>query len=134
MRISDWSSDVCSSDLAAADLRTAFEVDRAEHPAQLDVVTGLEALRGEVTRGADGLQDHEVVLATPGGVVRGEVRDAAQRGLPLDLGLPLGGLGRLDVGREYLGAGQPVRLLLGISERRRVGAAGVPTGRSPWAS
>ncbi len=49
---------------AAGDLGAAVEVDRAEHPAELDVVARLEVeLRGR----ADGLEQHEVVLARRAG-------------------------------------------------------------------
>ena len=46
-----------------ADLGAALHVDRAEHLAEREVVTRLEALRGEVPRRADGLEDDVVVLA-----------------------------------------------------------------------
>ena len=60
-------------------LGAAVDVDRAEDPAELDVVAGLEALGGEVTRLADLLEHHVVVLAAGRCLVGGRVRDRHQR-------------------------------------------------------
>ena len=98
----------------AGDLRAAVDVDRAEDPAELDVVAGLEALGREVAGRADVLEHHEVVLAARRGLVGGRVRDRQHRGAVGLLGLPLGGLGLLHVGRERLGPLEQRLLLLAL--------------------
>src|SRR3546814_14283032 len=49
MRISDWSSDVCSSDLPGQDLR-ALDV-QAGGPGEMDLVAGLDADHADVLAG-----------------------------------------------------------------------------------
>ena len=63
----------------AGDLRAAVDVDRAEHPAELDVVARLEPLGGEVARLPDVLEHDEVVLAAGRGLLGRRVRDASGR-------------------------------------------------------
>ena len=98
----------------ARHLGAALEVDRAEHPAELDVVARLEV---ELRRRADGLEHDVVVLAAGRRLVGREVGDLHQRRAPGLLGLGLGGLGGLHLGREVLGARQQRRLLLALRLR-----------------
>jgi len=60
----------------ARHLRAAFHVDGAEALAQLQMVLGLEV---EGPRGADGLQDDEVVLASGRYAVLDQVRDGLEK-------------------------------------------------------
>src|SRR3546814_18078374 len=109
MRISDWSSDVCSSDLQLAGL--------GDVPA--------DRLRGGIGAGlgAEGAALYEIV---PGG-----------GGRFLSRGRWLGGRRRLGLGRRHLRSGtladetvfSPLR-----SEVRRVGKEGVSTCRTRWAT
>ena len=77
----------------AGDLGAAVDVDRAEDPAELDVVLRLEPLGGEVAGLADVLEHDEVVLAAGRGLLGGRVRDAHQDRAVVLLGLGLRGLG-----------------------------------------
>ena len=64
-----------------ADLGTAFDVDRAEQLAELDVVADRESLGCEVTAYADLLDDDEVVLAADGRCRIDEVGQLAEQAL-----------------------------------------------------
>ena len=96
----------------AGDLRAAVDVDRAEHPAELDVVPGLEPLGREVARGADVLEHHEVVLAAGGRLLGGRVGDGHHQPAVGLRGLVLRRLGRLHRGGQLLGASEQGLLLL----------------------
>ncbi|CCB75725.1 protein of unknown function [Streptantibioticus cattleyicolor NRRL 8057 = DSM 46488] len=96
----------------AGDLGGALDVDGAECLAELQVVLGLEALGGEVARGADGLQDGEVLLAADRHVRVDEVADAQQQGLGLLGRQVLLGVGGLDRGGQLAGLLQQPGLLL----------------------
>src|SRR5699024_1141320 len=63
----------------AGDLRTALGVDRTQRLAQGDVVLRLEALRGEVARGAFAAQLDGVLLTAGRHTVQDEVGQAAQQ-------------------------------------------------------
>ena len=63
----------------AGHLGAAVDVDRAEDPAELDVVLRLEPLGGEVAGLADVLEHDEVVLAAGRRLLGGRVRDPQQR-------------------------------------------------------
>ena len=102
---------------AARHLGAALDVDRAQDPAELDVVAGLEALGLEVTRRADMLEHDEVVLAALGRLGGREVRDLLQGALPGLLGLAAGGLGGLDLGGQRLGLREQLLLLLALGLR-----------------
>ncbi len=101
----------------ARHLGAALHVDGAEHPAELDVVSWLEALGGEVARGADRLEHREVVLTAGRRLLVREVGDRQDRGLPGLLGLGLRGLRGLHLGRELLGPRQQCLLLLALRLR-----------------
>ena len=98
----------------ARHLGAALEVDRAEHPAELDVVARLEV---ELRRRTDRLEHDEVVLAAGRCLVGRQVGDLHQRRAPGLLGLGLGGLGGLHLGREVLGPGQQRGLLVALRLR-----------------
>ncbi len=95
-------------------LGAALDVDGPQDPAELDVVARLEV---ELSRFADRLEDHEVLLATGRCLVGGEVGDAHHRRLPLLLGRGLGCLGGLHVGGEGLGAREKLLLLVPLGLR-----------------
>ncbi len=98
----------------AGDLGAALDVDRAEDPAELDVVARLEALGGEVARGADVLEDDEVLLAADRGVGVEQVGQLPEQPLRLGVGLGLLGVGGLHLGGEHGGALEQLRLLLAL--------------------
>src|SRR3546814_17800825 len=125
MRISDWSSDVCSSDLAVdrAD-RELFEQPLLHHDAAAALVLlgGLEdegdatieiARLGEVLGGA---QQHRRVAVVTAGVHLALVPRAVVEAVEL-----------LDMQGVHIGAQAD-----GRSEERRVGNAWVSTDRSRW--
>lgn len=78
------------------------------------MVTGLEALGGEVARSADLLQRDEVLLAADRGGRVDEVRQRAEQAFGLLLGHALFGVGGLDLLGERLGALQQGGLLLAL--------------------
>jgi hypothetical protein len=84
------------------------------HASQLDVVAGLEV---ELRRLADGLDDDVVVLTAGRCLVGGDVGNAHQRRLPLLLRGRLGCFRALHVGREGLGAGEQLLLLVALGLR-----------------
>src|SRR3546814_17323250 len=104
MRISDWSSDVCSSDL---------EIGDAEQPVGVEHAVGT-LLHLVIRAVRDAPQKHLGVLVadTPAG---DDVKESADRGWAQPL--PLGLTRQVDEGR---------------SEERRVGKEGVSTCRSRW--
>ena len=104
----------------AGHLGAALDVDRAEDLAELDVVARLEV---ELDRGADLLDQLEVVLAARGRLVGGQGRDAQHRRLPLLLGGTLGGLGLLDLGGQGLGLGEQRLLLVALGLRDQLARA-----------
>ncbi len=101
----------------ARDLRPALHVDGVEALGEREVVAGLETLGGEVAGGADGLDDHVVVLAAHRHLGLDDVADGAQQ--PVELGLRLvgGRLERLDLGRDRLGAREQGLLLVALRLR-----------------
>jgi hypothetical protein len=97
---------------AATDLGAALEVDRAEDPAELDVVAGLEPLGGEVARRTDLFDHDEVVLATGRRLLGDHIGDRLEGREPFLLGDALGGLELLDLPGELLHLREQGLLLL----------------------
>src|SRR3546814_11932668 len=139
MRSSDWSSDVCSSDLAALDDRRQ-QAERAEVDEHREEVAaeedGEEAplwwLLGHVGAAGEHRGRGDAALAQQGheqdeGGEEGGAVEAAQRQRP---GLRIIGQGEREKGgaeAEQVALAQAQR-----SEERRVGKAGVSTCRSRW--
>src|SRR3546814_15161386 len=117
MRISDWSSDVCSSDLVGADERRRLQL-RAERLE--DGALDLFVLAGRL--------DDDVAVGEH--LKAGAGRDALQSRLLFGLA----DLPSLDLAVHVLGDDieRLLRLLGGRSEERRVGKECVRTGRSRW--
>src|SRR3546814_20702168 len=118
MRISDWSSDVCSSDLAENAVEILHgDIDLFHARADIDDAVGelgLGAAELAVAGHAGAvLPDAELVLAIA--IVREDEAVAA-------------GLGHLDAHRDRAARGH-----VGRSEERRVGTEGVSPCRSGWA-
>src|SRR3546814_477892 len=157
MRISDWSSDVCSSDLLRLGLAGDAEI-LAEHPV-LSAEQVLEKVLMPLAAGAEqvGAPDEEVAREVLGvvRVLAGETQVAGLQLLQREVGdLLAGGLGSLAdlerVGFELRRGGQPAHPLgahvevdhaaapLGRigqgrrSEERRGGKEGGSTCRSRW--
>jgi len=97
----------------AADLGAALGVDGPEFCADLGVVARLLDRRD----GADGLEDHEVVLPAGRDAVLDDVRDGEVRGAQGGIGLRLVGFGGLDLVGQMLCPAQQGRSVL----RRRPG-------------
>ena len=100
----------------ARDLGAALDVDRAEDLTQLEVVARSEPLGSEVPPAAALLEHDVVVLAARRNAVDDHVRDGLEQCLEGFTGVPLGGLGLLDLVGELLRPGQQLGLLL----RRRL--------------
>ncbi len=98
------------------------------------MVLGLEALGREVARGADGLQDGEVVLAADRHVLVDDVAELEQQGLCLSGRLVLLGVGGLHGAGQFGGLPQQVGLLVAgglgdaLAERLLFGAQLVESG------
>src|SRR3546814_19895396 len=117
MRISDWSSDVCSSDLAAADL--LFDLEHAEF-ALHEGEDHLQPLRGSIL-------DEQCLLVCDLDVEIAGNRIGEARGVvdlrELDRGFGRHLLVELRIGLELV-----------RSEERRVGKGCVSTCRSRWST
>src|SRR3546814_19200278 len=114
MRISDWSSDVCSSDLIALEHDTAFgidEIDRAAEPLLVVVDQVLNGIDGQTDTG----DTDEVTV-----VIDNPIVDEDGHRVPV-------GQVRIDV--DLVGLHHPADT---GSEERRVGKEGVSTWRSRW--
>src|SRR3546814_15296036 len=74
MRISDWSSDVCSSDLGFGELDRAKGLDRA-----LRVAYAIERQGRLVPRGADAVEEIGVLLVEIAAILENERRHVARR-------------------------------------------------------
>src|SRR3546814_18837809 len=140
MRISDWSSDVCSSDLRDAMLRGALHdvevvahhilAREPLHPAipildrsavadiagldQRHAMVGIEFERGVELR--------RIIFDAAAGFVMADPFDALRLAVA-------GDFGEVEIG---IGAGEPALVAIGRPEARRVGKAGVRTVRSRW--
>src|SRR3546814_17424238 len=132
MRISDWSSDVCSSDLTAekAENLTRFQPDRALHvDRDADGVTltlaGGETIHGALLVAAEGrnspTREVEGIRTT-----RWNYRHVAMV-TAIDHEVP-----HANTAYEIFYPGGPFALLPMRSEERRVGQEGVSTGRNRW--
>src|SRR3546814_21194894 len=123
MRISDWSSDVCSSDLAAKlkeRLDAArLELDQAQRGG--DLARAGELSYGTIPRLQKQLADAEG--ATKGAMLREEVTDD-------DIAAVVSRWTGFPVDRKP--KGEREKLLAMRSEGRRVGAGGVGTCRHGW--
>src|SRR3546814_16118419 len=127
MRISDWSSDVCSSDLKMFDGTTVALADVAE-----------------IRRKVPGATVNDVVIATVGGALRkylAKHKELPKESLvavaPINLrgkekGAGPGGKGASTPGNQVSAMSVPVRTDIARSEERRVGKECVSTCRSRW--
>src|SRR3546814_16915373 len=122
MRISDWSSDVCSSDLTAK--RRGFELERSVSPARGDDAIGdvraVEPMMGDRRERGIAIRAavHEGGGAECGFADRAAIDEQARFRAGIDI----------DPRRQF--HEQIVRMLR--SEERRVGKACVSTCRSRW--
>src|SRR3546814_11884769 len=110
MRISDWSSDVCSSDLFAGCIATAFqcEAHRGLQPGETEIAAGLApqrprqveargiaALCQPLDRRAAGIAQAEqlggLVEGLTGGIVDGGARKSGVEGKRVSVRVDLGG-------------------------------------------
>src|SRR3546814_17664630 len=107
MRISDWSSGVCSSDLAQRDLRAGLAApDDRGHAVVGDAGAQLQAERAQVL----------------GDLARGALLAVGQLGVGVAVAAPVD-----DLLLQLLRGGRDLR-----SEERRVGKECVSTCRSRW--
>ena len=98
----------------SGDLGTAFHVEGVQTFGELEMVLGLEALGYEVPRGANGLQNLVVILASAGDALDDDVGDAANQRGELNISGSGGGLQLLDPVRSCLGRGHQRCLLLAL--------------------
>src|SRR3546814_13319922 len=122
MRISDWSSDVCSSDLLAC----------ADLPDAPCILAASDLLRAAVTRSA-GWTDEELDAAQSrlAGVILDEIRELPHEAL----GLPMPREVRLvKIARALSEKPAEDRRLEERSEERGGGKAGVGACRSRWSA
>src|SRR3546814_17292787 len=112
MRISDWSSDVCSSDLNADEALVSTEDRAVEHHRAVAL-----AILADIA-GVEALGHHAVGLDRP--ALPGAADRVGQVGFEL---------GRIEspLARQFFPA-----IFLGRSEERRVGTECVSTCRSRW--
>src|SRR3546814_15994097 len=115
MRISDWSSDVCSSDLAAAIHALLVDelIDGMMQRLGVDADADVELRGAEIEAGAV-LEPQRVDVA------RLVARDA-------------GGIGTVRRGQRLCEGQRAGRVVIGSGERRE-GEGGVRTGRARWAA
>src|SRR3546814_19183896 len=86
MRISDWSSDVCSSDLQRDPARTGIEPDRAGHQFGRGIAAGAADKRAQTGDKLFGLERLGEVIVRPG-LKRSEERRVGKRvSVRVDLG------------------------------------------------
>src|SRR3546814_10881816 len=119
MRISDWSSDVCSSDLGAEDEdRRLGEAIAAAHPVFLPLFSNSPGLSGAPVELIEPIMPVRRAAAEIGHVNLNVDPDGVVRSVTL----------RID------GGGQSIRHLMELvrSEERRVGKECVSTCRSRW--
>src|SRR3546814_19492282 len=120
MRISDWSSDVCSSDLIAIPADAIFHGPREDLQEMLGnlMENAWKWARGKIRVGARNAERRLILTVEDDGpgLTPEQAAIVAQRGARLDEAMPGWGLG------------------LGIvrSEERRVGKEGVSQCRSRW--
>src|SRR3546814_11667059 len=130
MRISDWSSDVCSSDLKGITLNLSDEI--------MGVGGGLEALlRGESP--IAGYQNERDIERAAQGMARSEYGIAPE--LLSSLLVPAGVVNKASIARDAaamaaiagFGEGEGLTDTIGKrSDERRVGNEGCSKGRSRW--
>src|SRR3546814_19647604 len=127
MRISDWSSDVCSSDLAVQDRQPVEHIPTGGGDVQVDGVRGHPAQFGSEVGRRDAPEADLVVDVDLGDVGR-DVLDFEQvADLPR-------GAEVLRSGDRGLHAAPPTGQGAGRSEESRVGNGCVSTGRSGWST
>src|SRR3546814_16352928 len=115
MRISDWSSDVCSSDLPSSRLGPLSPAERA-------AVIQSSAVAGKYEAAVNRESAHEMLAERAGEAVVADDAAPAQRS-----GGAAGGGGWIGrVGKKL------VMAVAGRTEERRVGQGGVSTCRSRW--